>query len=141
MSLESLSMLSTTFIVLSGLALVAGWLFIRRGRNVRRHRNLMLAATLLAGLFLVAYVARWYEYGSKPFAGEGAWRAVYLGILAPHVVLAIVVGPMALYLIFLAARRRDYRTHRRWARVTLPIWLFVALSGWAIYYMLYHMSF
>jgi putative membrane protein len=54
------------------------------------------------------------------------------------VLLAIAVGPLALYLIYLAARKRDFRTHRRWGRVTVPIWLFVAVSGWAVYYLLYH---
>ncbi|MFN2115008.1 MAG: DUF420 domain-containing protein [Anaerolineae bacterium] len=138
MSLASLSLISTSCIVLSGVSLIVGWYFIRRRKNVRRHRASMLTATTLAGLFLVAYVTRWSLYGSKEFAGEGAWRAVYLALLAPHVLLAIAVGPLALYLIYLAARKRDFRTHRRWGRVTVPIWLFVAVSGWAVYYLLYH---
>lgn len=140
MSLSTLTILSTTCIVASGLALIAGWLLVRRGRIVW-HKRAMLTATALAGLFLVAYVTRWATYGSKPFEGTGGWRVLYLSILVPHVLLAMVVGPLAIYLIFLALKRRDYVTHKRWARVTLPIWLFVAASGWAIYWLLYQMTF
>lgn len=140
MSQALLTTLSTSFIVVSGLSLLVGWWLIRRGR-IRAHRNAMLTATGLAGLFLVAYVSRWYLYGSKPFEGTGGWRVLYLSILAPHVLLAMAVGPLAIYLIYLALGKKDFATHRRWARVTLPVWLFVAASGWVIYWMLYEMSF
>jgi len=136
MSLETLTLLSTSSIVGSGVALLIGWALIRRGR-VTAHRNAMLSAAVLAGLFLVFYVTRWSLHGSKPFAGTGGWRVLYLSILVPHVVLAIAVGPLALRLIWLALGKRDFRRHRRLARWTLPIWLFVAASGWAIYYLLY----
>ena len=139
MTLEQLTLLSTTFIVLSGLSLLLGWYFIRWRRQIGWHRNTMLTATLFAALFLVAYVTRWARYGSKPFGGEGIWQAIYYLVLIPHVILAIAVGPLALYLIWLALRQRNYRRHRRFARITLPIWLFVAASGWAIYFMLYRM--
>ncbi|MDQ4076876.1 MAG: DUF420 domain-containing protein [Chloroflexota bacterium] len=141
MTLEQLTAASTTFIVLSGLSLLLGWYFIRWRKKIKWHQYTMIAATLFAGLFLVAYVTRWAMFGSKPFEGEGAWRALYLAILAPHIILAIAVGPLALYLLYLALRSRNFRTHRRVARVTLPIWLFVAGSGWVIYYMLYKMTF
>lgn len=141
MTQQRLTLVSTTFIVLSGVSLLAGWYFIRARRSMERHRAAMLAATAFAGLFLVAYVTRWNLYGSKPFAGTGVWRAVYLGTLLPHVVFAMLVGPLAARLIYLAAVRKDYAAHRRLARVTLPMWLYVAASGWVIYYMLYRMSF
>lgn len=137
MSLATLTMLSTACIVLSGASLLVGWYLIRWRRNRTAHRNAMLTATAFAGLFLVFYVTRWATFGSKPFEGEGAWRVLYLAILAPHIVLAIAVGPMALRLIQLAMGRQDFVAHRRLARVTLPIWLFVAISGWVIYYLLY----
>lgn len=139
MSLATLTTLSTSAIVASGLALLLGWWLIRRQRVIA-HRNTMLSATLLAGVFLVLYVTRWYLYGSKPFAGTGGWRTLYLAILVPHVLLAIAVGPMALRLIWLALRAKDFSRHRRLARWTLPIWLFVAASGWVIYFMLYEME-
>lgn len=141
MSLETLTGVSTGCIVASGLCLLAGWFLIRVPGSVAGHRALMLLATAFAGAFLVAYVTRWSLFGSKPFQGAGVWRAIYLGILAPHVILAIAVGPLAVRLIQLAAVREDFAAHRRLARVTLPIWLFVAASGWAVYYMLYRMAF
>ena len=137
MSLQTLTVLSTACIVLSGASLLLGWYFIRARRDRIRHRNTMLTATALAGLFLVFYVTRWAMYGSKPFGGTGAWRAVYFTTLVPHIILAIAVGPLAVRLIYLALGKQDFAAHRRLARVTLPIWLFVAASGWWIYYLLY----
>jgi putative membrane protein len=141
MSLEVLTRLSTTCIVGSGACLLVGWYLIRVPRRVEWHRNVMLLATSLAGAFLVAYVTRWALYGSKPFAGTGIWRTLYFGTLIPHVIFAIAVGPLALRLIRLALVRRDFGAHRRLARITLPIWLYVAASGWIVYYMLYRMQF
>jgi putative membrane protein len=141
MSQALLTRFTSGSIVLSGLALLAGWLVIRRRRDVRLHRRLMLTATALAAVFLVAYVTRWSMYGSKPFAGTGAWRQAYLAILLPHVLLAIAVGPLALRMIYLAQRRRDFAAHRRLGRFTVPLWLFVSASGWVIYWLLYVKTF
>jgi len=141
MTLERLTLLSTACIVGSGLCLLAGWFLIRVPRRVAWHRNVMLLATSLAGLFLVAYVTRWAVFGTKRFEGTGGWRTLYFANLIPHVLLAIVVGPLAGRLIYLALKKRDFRAHRRLARVTLPIWLYVAASGWIVYYMLYRMQF
>src|SRR5262245_57524995 len=141
MSLEALTLVSTTGIVASGACLLAGWFLIRVPRRVVWHRNAMLLATTLAAGFLVAYVTRWALYGTKHFEGTGLWRTLYFGTLVPHVILAIAVGPLAVRLIRLALVKRDFAAHRRLARVTLPIWLYVAVSGWMIYYMLYRMRF
>lgn len=137
MSLRTLTVASTACIVLSGASLLVGWYLIRWRRDRAAHRNAMLTATAFAGLFLVCYVTRWALFGSKPFAGTGGWRPVYFAILVPHVLLATAVGPLAIRLIQLAMWRQDFPAHRRLARVTLPIWLFVAASGWAVYYLLY----
>ena len=137
MSLQTLSIVSTGCIVLSGISLLLGWYFIRARRDIVRHRNTMLTASSFAALFLVFYVLRWSLYGTKLFAGTGVWRLVYFSILVPHIVLAVALGPLVVRLIYLALGRRDYAAHRRLARVTLPIWLYVAASGWAIYYLLY----
>jgi putative membrane protein len=139
-TLEGLTLVSTTCIVLSGVSLLVGWWFIRARRSMARHRAAMLAATTFAGLFLVAYVTRWSLFGSKRFEGTGIWRAIYIGNLVPHVILAILVGPLAARLIYLAMVRKDFVAHRRLARVTLPIWLYVAASGWFVYYMLYRLT-
>jgi putative membrane protein len=141
MTLETLTIFSTSFIVLSGISLLVGWYFIRWQKNMKLHKNMMLTATIFAGLFLVAYVTRWALHGSKPFEGEGAWRLFYIANLVPHIILAIAVGPLALYLIYLALQKRDFRTHRKWGRITTPIWLYVAASGWLLYFMLYKMTF
>ena len=137
MSLQTLTIVSTACIVLSGISLLLGWYFIRARRDIGRHRNTMLTASSFAALFLVFYVLRWSLYGTKLFAGTGVWRLVYFSILVPHILLAVALGPLVVRLIYLALRRRDYAAHRRLARVTLPIWLYVAASGWAIYYLLY----
>ena len=137
MSLQTLTVLSTACIVLSGASLLVGWYLIRWRRERMAHRNAMLTATAFAGLFLVFYVTRWAVFGTKLFAGTGGWRVFYFTILVPHVLLAIAVGPLAIRLIQLAMWREDFVAHRRLARVTLPIWLFVAVSGWLIYYLLY----
>ena len=141
MSLQFLTAISTTFIVLSGVGLLLGWYFIRVQRSMPRHRATMLTATVFAGLFLVAYVTRWSLHGSKPFTGTGAWRTFYFANLVPHVILAMAVGPLAARLIYLAWKKRDFVSHRRLARITLPIWLYVAGSGWLIYYLLYVKTF
>lgn len=141
MSLRALTLLSTSCIVASGLGLLCGWYFIRARRDAIAHRNAMLAAAAFATLFLVFYATRWGLYGTKPFAGTGAWRALYLGILVPHIVLAAALAPLALRLIYLALYRRDFARHRRLGRITLPVWLYVAASGWAIYYLLYVQQF
>lgn len=141
MSQELLTRFTSGSIVLSGLTLLAGWLVIRRRRDIQLHRRLMLTATALAAVFLVAYVYRWSLYGSKPFAGSGAWRTAYLSILLPHILLAVAVGPLALRMIYLAQSRRDFVAHRRLGRITVPLWLFVAASGWVIYWLLYVKTF
>ena len=137
MSLRFLTLLSTACIVLSGASLLVGWYFIRARRDRILHRNAMLTATSFAGLFLVFYVTRWSLYGSKPFDGTGGWRTFYFVNLVPHIILAMALGPLALRLIQLALRKRDYAAHRRLAKITLPIWLYVAGSGWLSYYLLY----
>jgi putative membrane protein len=136
-SQANLTAFTTACITLSGLSVLAGWYLIRVRHSIDAHRLTMLAATVFAAVFLVGYVTRWSMYGSKPFDGTGIWRAVYVGTLLPHVLLAIVLGPLVLRLLWLALRKRDFVAHRRLARVTLPIWLYVAASGWLIYYMLY----
>lgn len=138
MTQAQLTLVTTTCIVLSGVSLVVGWISIRR-RKIGLHKASMLTATGLAAVFLVAYVTRWYLFGSKPFEGEGGWRIFYVANLIPHIILAIAVGPLALRQIYLATGRgKNFAKHRRLGRITVPIWLYVAASGWLIYYLLYH---
>jgi putative membrane protein len=137
MSREALTLLTAGLIGASGLSLLVGWWMIRVRRDVARHRAAMLTAASLAALFLVAYVVRWALHGSARFAGTGGWKTFYLGNLLLHVVLAMVLVPLVVRLLHLALVRRDFVRHRRLARWTLPIWLYVAASGWLIYWLLY----
>ena len=128
--------LNTLLILVSGGAILVGYTFIRNRRTTLHHRS-MLTGTAFAALFLALYVIRAILFQTKRFAGHGIVRTVYLTILASHTLLAIAVAPLALITLFLAFRG-DFARHRRIARVTLPIWLYVATTGWIIYWMLYH---
>ena len=132
---EPLAALNTGLIVVSGLFLLVGYVFIRR-RHVVWHRRSMLAATTFAALFLVVYVARYIAYAPRVFAGTGAVRVLYLAILASHTVLAVALGPLVL-VVLRRALRADFLRHRRLARIALPIWLYVVVTGWSIYAMLH----
>jgi uncharacterized membrane protein YozB (DUF420 family) len=97
----------------------------------------MLGAVTASALFLVCYLTRSALTGTHEFAGTGAARTTYLTILFSHMVLAVVVVPMALRLLFLARRER-FAEHRRLARWTFPVWLYVSMTGLTVYVMLYH---
>ena len=131
---DLLSLLAVWSIVLSGLALLVGLFLIRRGDRVN-HPRAMLTATALAALFLVFYLTKWALYGTTAYGGPEAWKGVYYFILITHTLLAALNGPLALYVIW-RALRGEFALHKRWARVLVPIWLYVALSGWIIYLVL-----
>lgn len=115
--------------------LVWGYVLIRRGRKPA-HRKVMLAAFAVSCLFLVSYLVYHYQAGSVRFQKTGAIRTVYLSILASHTVLAAAVPPLAILTLSRALRGRFDR-HRRIARWTLPIWLYVSVTGVVVYAMLY----
>lgn len=115
--------------------LVAGYLFIR-GRRLTAHRACMVLALLTSAIFLASYVTYHFHAGSVPYRGSGWTRPVYFTILLTHTVLAATVVPLALVTASRALRGRLDR-HVRIARVTLPIWLYVSLTGVVIYLMLY----
>ena len=120
----------------SAVLLVVGFVFVRRGQ-VDAHRACMLTAFALSSLFLVGYLVHHARVGSVPFTGTGSVRALYFGLLVPHVVLSAVVLPLALTTIW-HGWYANLDTHRRVARWTLPLWLYVSVSGVAVYWMLYH---
>jgi putative membrane protein len=130
--------LNTALIVVSGVFLVLGYTFIRRKR-IELHRRAMLTATTFAGLFLVVYVARALLLPTKLFPGEGLLRAVYFLVLGSHVILAIAIGPLVLVVLY-RAFRGQFDRHRQLARITLPIWLYVVVTGWLIYMMLHQLD-
>ncbi len=125
---------NATLNALAASLLVSGYVAIKRGaREV--HKYCMVAAFVASSLFLVCYLTYHYVHGDTKFAGAGAIRAVYLLILATHVVLSMTIVPLALTSFFFAFTERFAR-HRRIARVTLPIWLYVSVTGVVIYFML-----
>lgn len=132
---RGLPLLNTALIGISGIALLLGFFFIKRG-NVKFHKRSMLTATVFAALFLIVYVIRWMLLGAKPFAGQGWVRALYLSILLSHMVLAVGIVPLVL-LTLRRALRGEFDRHKRLARITLPLWLYVVLTGWVIYAFLY----
>jgi len=115
--------------------LLIAWTHIRR-RRIDAHRRMMLAAFATSILFLISYVVYHANAGSRPYHGTGALRAIYFAILIPHVLLAAAVPPLAIVTLRRGLRRDDAR-HRRIARITLPIWLFVSVTGVIVYLMLY----
>jgi uncharacterized membrane protein YozB (DUF420 family) len=116
--------------------LAAGWIFIRRG-NWRAHRAMMVAAFAVSTLFLACYLSYHAIVGHVPFTGQGTARAVYFTILITHILLAVTVPVLAIAMFVLAARGR-WDAHRRLGRITMPIWLYVSVTGVVIYLMLYH---
>lgn len=132
---EWVALLNTSLIVISGICLLVGYYFIRQ-KNIELHKRSMLTATVFAGLFLVVYVSRALLFETKIFAGDGLVRAIYLIILVSHTILAILVGPFALVTLR-RALRGDFPKHRQIARITFPMWLYVVVTGWIIYWMLW----
>lgn len=118
----------------SATLLVLGFVAIRRGRR-EVHKRLMVSAFAASAVFLVGYVLYHYAHGDTQYQGEGAIRIVYFTILISHVLLSIVMLPMILTTFYLAAKER-FSSHKKLARWTLPIWLYVSVTGVLIYFML-----
>jgi len=135
MGIEDLPAVNASLNGLAGVFLTAGYLFIRTGRP-RAHKRCMLAALATSTLFLACYLVYHYNVGSKPYEGQGLLRQIYLTILVTHVVLAASVVPLALVTASRGLRNR-LDAHVRIARWTLPIWLYVSVTGVVIYLMLY----
>ncbi|MEK7751450.1 MAG: DUF420 domain-containing protein [Acidobacteriota bacterium] len=117
--------------------LVWGWTLIRRGHR-EKHRRVMLAAFATSVLFLTSYLVYHAQAGSVRFQKTGPIRAVYLTILLTHTVLAAAVAPLALITLTRALKGR-FESHRAIARWTLPIWLYVSVTGVVVYLMLYRL--
>ncbi len=124
-----LNMLSFSFLLL-------GFLSIRR-RQIERHRKFMLLAFVSSALFLVSYLVYHYNAGVTRFQGQGMWKLVYFAILTSHTFLALFSLPMAVITLMLALLKK-FDKHPKFARLTLPVWMYVSASGVLIYLMLYH---
>ena len=122
----------------STVLLVIGW-FLIKARRIEQHRGCMIAAVMTSSLFLLSYVIYHANVGSKPFQGTGIARVIYFTILIPHVILAAASLPPIL-ITFARGLRRDDVRHRQLARITLPVWLFVSVTGVVVYVMLYRLQ-
>jgi len=121
----------------SAVLLACGYYFIRR-RNIPAHKFCMLSAFATSTLFLICYLTYHYYHGVTRFPGQGALRAFYFALLGSHTVLAAVSVPLALTTLYRALHQR-FELHKRIARWTLPVWLYVSLTGVAVYWMLYRL--
>lgn len=115
--------------------LIVGYLFIRT-KNVAKHKASMILAFVSSAAFLASYLVYHYYAGSVAFTGQGWIRPVYFFILITHIVLAAAILPLAMTTLY-RALRNDFARHRRIARWTLPIWLYVSVTGVLIYWLLY----
>jgi putative membrane protein len=132
---EWLPLANAALIVISGLFLIVGYACIKT-RRVTWHRRSMLTASVFAALFLVVYVGRYLWLGSKIYPGDGVSKIIYFAILIPHIIIAIAVAPLA-YVTLRRALGGRFAKHRQIARITVPLWIYTAVSGWAVYMMLY----
>jgi putative membrane protein len=134
-SVAALPALNAALNASSAALLAAGYVCIRR-RRIAAHRACMLAAAAVSTAFLVSYVVYHWLAGSRPFTGHGWMRAVYFPVLITHIVLAAGMVPFVLTTLY-RALTGDFVRHARLARWTFPVWMYVSVSGVAVYWMLY----
>jgi putative membrane protein len=129
---------NAALIVISGVCLAIGYFFIKTHR-ITWHRRSMITASFFAAAFVLVYVTRWALLGSKGYDGDGASRVIYFAVLISHTAIAIAVAPLA-YVTLRRALSGRFNKHRQIARVTLPMWMYTAITGWVVYAMLYHLT-
>ena len=135
MTISDLPALNATLNATSAVLLLLGYRAVRR-QEIERHRRLMVSAACVSAVFLVSYLVYHAHVGSVRFTATGVPRIVYFTILITHTILAAAIVPLVLRTLYLGWRRRDDR-HRRIARWTFPLWLYVSVTGVVIYLMLY----
>jgi len=136
-SVTDLPAVNASLNAISTVLLLTGYVFIRRGER-QKHKACMIAALVTSTLFLTSYVIYHAQVGSVPFKGTGWIRTVYFAVLIPHVILAAAIVPPVLITVSRALSAK-YDRHRRIARWTLPVWLYVSITGVIVYLMLYQM--
>lgn len=137
MEIRDLPALNALLNTTAALLLVTGYRLVRQ-RRLEAHKKVMLAAVAASALFLVSYLFYHFNVGSVKFQKTGAIRTVYFAILISHTVLAAAVAPMALITVY-RAWTGQIQKHRRLARITLPLWLYVSVTGVVVYVMLYRL--
>ena len=121
----------------SGALVLLGYRNIRRGKDAI-HKKFMLTAIGVSAIFLASYLIYHWEVGSIKFQGEGIIRIIYFSILISHTILAVVIVPMVLRTVYLALKGR-FEKHRKIAKLTFPIWVYVSATGVIVYLMLYQL--
>jgi len=121
----------------SAVFLALGFFFVRH-KNIQAHKTCMLSAVATSTAFLACYLTYHYFHGVTRFRGEGAVRGAYFALLGSHTVLAAVIVPLVMVTLYRALRQR-FPQHKRIARWTLPLWLYVSVTGVLVYWMLYHL--
>ena len=136
-SIYSLAPLNALLNTTATILLLAGFYFIKQ-RRIREHRICMISAIVVSAAFLISYLIFHYEVGDILFTGRGWIRPVYFAILIPHVILAGVIVPLVLTTLYFALRSR-FLSHRRIAKWTWPLWIYVSVTGVIVYLMLYQL--
>jgi putative membrane protein len=134
--LSTLPAVNASLNAASAFLLTLGYVFIRQ-RAITAHTMCMLAACFTSTLFLISYLVYHYYHGSTPFPGQGMIRYVYFAVLISHTILAVLVVPLAVTTLYRGLKGR-FPKHVRIARLTLPLWLYVSVTGVLVYWMLYH---
>ncbi len=137
LKLHDLPTLNAILNSISAVLIVIGY-FLIRARRIQAHRRIMLAAFTTSTLFLISYLIYHAQVGSVHFQKTGAIRWVYFTILLTHTILAVAVAPMVVVTLFRGLKGR-FEAHRKLARITFPIWLYVSVTGVVVYAMLYHL--
>lgn len=141
--LEIFPHLNATLNALSGVFLIIGFYFIKKG-EIQKHRAMMVSAVVTSSLFLICYLIhhtiRTYSFGLGPtkFTGEGIIRPIYFTILGTHTVLAAILAPAVIY-IFIKALKEQFVIHKKIARFVFPVWLYVSVTGVIVYLLLYQL--
>jgi putative membrane protein len=135
---EALPAVNATLNGSSAILLLVGWNAVKK-KQVATHRFAMQAAFVTSTIFLVCYLTRVYLTGTHRFPGGGWLKTLYLVILFSHMVLAVATVPLVLRTLFLARRSR-FIEHRKIARITFPVWMYVSVTGVVVYVMLYHLA-
>ena len=137
MNVHNLPAVNASLNAIAAVLLLRGYSLIRQGRR-DEHRKVMVSAFAVSILFLICYVVYHAQVGSVRFQGQGVLRPVYFTILITHVLLAATVPVLAI-MTLRRALRGEFARHRKLARITFPIWLYVSVTGVIVYLMLYHL--
>jgi uncharacterized membrane protein YozB (DUF420 family) len=135
MNLTDLPTLNATLNSISGIFLLSGYIAIKKNKK-ELHRNLMISALVVSAAFLTSYLIYHFNVPSKKFPDLGWIKTLYFLILFPHIILAVIMVPMILK-TFWHAYKQEWESHKKIARITFPIWMYVSVTGVLVYFMLY----